>query len=513
MEFRGIVRDQENGSIIQGLDYDAYSPMAERQMRLILEDIASRHPCALVRVIHRTGIVPVGEAAIYVGVAGKHRSEAFAMLVQFMDRLKQDVPIWKARALGTPAPHSNASSNLAGDAVHTAAEVIKLVRDLCHPLESEPAPLADALGRVLAQPVVAQEPQPAFDRSSVDGYAVRLDDGASHFQVVDEIRAGDWKPQALGLGQAVRIATGAALPARGLRVIMKEDVRAENGTIALLASDGAANIRFRGEDADAGQELVSRGTALHPGTLALLASVGCVQPLVSRLPRVVHIATGNEIVNPEHAPAPGQIRDSNSILVRAFLSQWGIRPEQERSGEDEQAIWKTLELHKENLELLLISGGASVGEHDFTRRVLERVGFRILVSKTNARPGKPLVVAQRGSALAFGLPGNPLAHFVCLNLYVRAALEAWSGLSATNRFEKGRLACDLDPGSSSRHTFWPAYWQLDGGVPELTPLRWSSSGDLTALATANALIHIQSNSRKLCQGAEVEFLSTTRSIT
>jgi molybdopterin molybdotransferase len=246
---------------------------------------------------------------------------------------------------------------------------------------------------------------------------------------------------------------------------------------------------------------------LQPGTVGLLASVGCAQLLVSRLPRVLHIATGNEIVLPEQVPAHGQIRDSNSSLIRSFLNQWGVTPEQKRVAEDKNAIHCALRTPRSAYDLLLVSGGASVGEHDFTRRLLEEAGFTIHVSKTRARPGKPLIVAQRGGILAFGLPGNPLAHFVCLNLYVRAALEAWSGQSQKTSFQRGQLAEDLPAGGNARETFWPARWQLDGGSAKLMPLRWSSSGDLTALATANALIRVGSGEQELKRGSRVEFLT------
>jgi molybdopterin molybdotransferase len=159
-------------------------------------------------------------------------------------------------------------------------------------------------------------------------------------------------------------------------------------------------------------------------------------------------------------------------------------------------------------DLLLISGGASVGEHDFTSRLIERLGYTIRVSKTNARPGKPLIVGQRGHALAFGLPGNPLAHFVCLNLYVRVALEAWSGLAHRPVFHRGILAADLDAGGEARETFWPARGQDDDEGASLVPLRWASSGDLTSLATANALLRLAGGCGKLARGTPVQFAST-----
>lgn len=403
--------------------------------------------------------------------------------------------------------------NLASETTLTAsaAQVIALLGELCRPLETERVPLADALGRVLREPVCAPEDQPLFDRSSVDGYAVRLDDSTTAFRVVNEIRAGDWKPRELQPGEAVRIATGGALPGDGLRVLMKEDVRVEDDTLIVSRPDNQRNIRFRGEDARAGQVLVEAGSVLEPGTLGLLASVGCAQPLVTRLPRVLHIATGNELVPPDQTPGRGQIRDSNSTLVRAFLGRWGVLPEQARVGEDRAAIQAAITHGRwpmATCDLLLISGGASVGEHDFTRRLLEESGFKIHVSKTTARPGKPLIVAQRGHTLAFGLPGNPLAHFVCLNLYVRAALEAFARQSSRFEFHRGVIATDLAAGGNVRETFWPGHWHVADGTAALTPLPWNSSGDLTSLATANALIRVAGGAGRLKRGQRVEFVFT-----
>ena len=521
VEFRGVVRGGENGQPIAALEYEAYAPMAEREMRRLLVELAAQHPCLSARVIHRVGIVPVGEAAIYVGIAGRHRAEAFALLAQFMDRLKQDVPIWKRRAIAetpkvgrvTPCASEDVAPTGAPPDIRRAAsasEVLALVRQLCVPLEAGRVSLGDAVGRVLREPACASEDQPPFDRSSVDGFAVRLDDPATQFRVVDEIRAGDWKPRALQPGETMRIATGGALPGDGLQVVMKEDARVEADQLTVLRRNDERNIRFRGEDARAGQVLVEAGVILQPGTLALLASVGCAQPLVTRPPRVRHIATGNEIVSPDQMPVRGQIRDSNSTLVSAFFGRWGIVPEQVRVGEEAAAIDAALRTSHSTIDLLLISGGASVGEHDFTRGLLERAGFTIHVSKTTARPGKPLIVAQRGGTLAFGLPGNPLAHFVCLNLYVRAALEAFAGQSDKTAFVTGVLAADLAAGGHARETFWPARWMLQDGSAMLTPLRWSSSGDLTSLATANALIRVSAGVGQFQRGSRVEFVRTER---
>lgn len=550
VEFRGVVRGEENGAAIAALEYEAYSPMAEQQMRRIIEEFAWRQPCLAARVIHRIGVIPVGEAAIYVGIAGKHRAQTFALLGEFMDRLKVDVPIWKRRVIPAVAvaqdykpavsPTSKSAAGVSQGSLRAGGstagletrdtadleicatartgnpatglnDVLAQVRSACQLLEAERVELSSAIGRVLREEVCAPEDQPAFDRSAVDGFAIRADDPAQEFQIVDRLRAGDWHPRELALGETVQIATGGALPGAGLQVVMKEDVRVTGERVAVLRREGAGYIRSRGEDCRAGDVLVAAGTRLSAGGAGLLASLGAVRPLVTRLPRVLHLATGNEIVPPEQMPSRGQIRDSNSTLVRTFFEQWGVTPVQLRVGEDRTAIeaalanspWPIAEC-----DVVVISGGASVGEHDFTRGLLEQFGFTVHVSKAATRPGKPLIVAQRGRTVAFGLPGNPLAHFVCLNLFVRAALEKLLGLPEHDPFATAVLAENLEGDSNARETLWPAVVRCEAGRMRATPLRWSSSGDLTCLATANALLRVAPGTGLLLAGTEIPFATT-----
>lgn len=402
------------------------------------------------------------------------------------------------------------SSSVVSPRPATVDETLAAIREFCVALATERVQTGDANGRTLREVVHAPEDQPPFDRSSVDGFAIRLDDSATHFRIVDRIRAGDWKPRPLQAGEAIQIATGGALPTTDLQVVMKEDTRLVGDELELLERSEERNIRFRGEDARAGSPLVTAATRLGPGTLALLASIGHVKPLVTTLPRVLHVATGNEIVPPEHSPKTGQIRDSNSTLVRAFLKQRGIIPDQIRTGEDRAAIERALQSvdSAAGPDLLLISGGASVGEHDFTRSLLEDLGYTIRISRTTTRPGKPLIFGTRGKSVAFGLPGNPLAHFVCLYLYVGAALHGFSGEASPFGFSKGALAEEFIPNSNARETLWPARLTLKDGCLQLAPLPWRSSGDLTSLATANALVRIPPGSGKLLPGARLWFQST-----
>jgi molybdopterin molybdotransferase len=226
--------------------------------------------------------------------------------------------------------------------------------------------------------------------------------------------------------------------------------------------------------------------------------------------QVLHFTTGDEIISPEQKPKPGQIRDSNSILIQALLEKCGCEVVQKHLPEDfaeAKAAIETSFLQPSAFNLILVSGGASVGDKDFTRPLLEWLGFEIIFNRVNIRPGAPLIFGMNGSRVAFGLPGNPLSHFVCFHLFVAAAVAKLTGAHAKN-FSAGKLASTLDDEPNPRETLWPARSEVRNGKMELHPLRWSSSGDVTALPKTNALIRVSPNAGSLAAGAQINFLPT-----
>lgn len=361
-------------------------------------------------------------------------------------------------------------------------DVWDLLRCGIVPREAGSVELAEADGRVLRQEVRATEDLPAFDRSAVDGHVVHKDDQSTEFAVSGEIRAGDTPPRRLKAGDALRIATGAAVPENG-EVVMLEDSTEAAGMVR-FARRGRSHVRRRGEDARAGDRLLAAGTVLGAGAIGLLASVGCSRPMVTRGLEALHVATGNEIVDAGQNPSIGQVRDSNSPLVAAWARQRALRLEQKRVGESAEALRDAIEGRR---DLLLVSGGASVGGHDCTEEVLRAVGFAILVTKVAVRPGKPLIVGRRGDEWVFGLPGNPLSHFVCLNVFVDVALAAMRGSPSAPMVWHARLLSGIE--GNPRETWWPVAEESDG----LRPLGWTSSGDLTALGAANGLARVPSS--------------------
>jgi len=515
-EFAGVVRAAENGQTIDALEYEAYSPMAEGQMRRILESLAERFPCLAARIIHRIGTIPVGETAIYVCIASKHRGEAFSMLAEFMNRLKQDVPIWKVLAHGrgveqAPSTCCQPVKTAGRSDVRSLDEALGEISSRCQPLPGVRAPLAESSGRILLETVLAAEDLPAADKSTRDGYAILENDPSEALRIVDTIHAADWKPRQLKTGEAVRIATGGSLPCDAARVVMQEHVERDGDRIRIVRREGPSNIRKRGEEMRSGQPVLSAGTMLNAGAMAMLATVGCVQPLVSQKLRVAHFTTGDEIVSPDKKPAPGQIRDSNSILIRGLLQAFPCELVQAHLPENFEQAKQEISAFRFPLsafDLVLVSGGASVGEKDFTRPLLEWLGFEIVFNRVNIRPGAPVIfgLANDGRRVAFGLPGNPLSHFVCYEIFVAAAVRRLVGADAVG-FRRGRLVSGLEEASNPRETLWPGRRELAGDGWSLTPLPWSSSGDVTSLVRANALIRVPAGSDAMVAGAEVEFIS------
>ncbi len=352
------------------------------------------------------------------------------------------------------------------------------------PLEPMRMPLADVLGAVLREDAHAREDMPAFDRSAMDGYAVG--EGAGKFRIVGEVRPGVRAEFSVGLGECARIFTGAEIPPGAGRVMMQEDVTVEDGWMT-PGPDAAGNfIRHRGEDARAGDVLLRSRLRLGPAEIGLLASMGHVQPLVTPPCMVAHFATGDELVDPAETPGPSGLRDSNSALVRAFVeSHDGVMVSQERLGDDAALLTRKLAV---DCDIVLISGGASVGAYDFGKTALENAGFELQFPRVNLRPGKPLVFALRGRQAAFVLPGNPLSHLTVLHCIVRVAFERLAGIEPAWSVVNARLREGIRIGGDGRDTLWPAHVEMVDGEPVVRALRWQSSGDITGMAGLNAFI-------------------------
>jgi molybdopterin molybdotransferase len=379
------------------------------------------------------------------------------------------------------------------------------------PLSPELLPLAQAHGRVLRESIASAEDMPPFDRSAMDGYAIGVDDPADEFEVVAEIRAGQAIERQLQLGQAIRIFTGARLPGAGLKVVMQEHVEAHGRRIRLLKCTAVSNVRLRGEDARSGEVLLKPGTTLDATGVALLASVGKTSLLVSKQPEILHLTTGDEIVPPEQTPGSGQIRNSNASLISALCREHGVDTVSHfHAGDDLPALFQIVsEAKAKTYDLVLISGGSGGGDYDFSAELFRHLQATIHFREVNVRPGKPLIfgTASGGPAaqIIFGLPGNALSHFVCFHLFVRHALDRLLARpSPTPTW--GFLAESMSDTLNARETWWPAQTGLKEGRLECRALPWKSSGDITRLPAANALIQVPASTSHLAAGTMVELL-------
>lgn len=291
-------------------------------------------------------------------------------------------------------------------------------------------PLGDALGLVLATHLKAPEPFPSFDNSAVDGYAVPTLEAQS-FRVQGEIRAGDNPKQRIKAKHAFRIFTGAPVPPGTAAVVMQENTVCNGATLQLTQPvKPQANVRFRGEDLQRGDRVLAAGCQLDPQHLALLAALGITKVPVIPAARVSILATGSELVPPASKPRRGQIRASNPLLLESMVRQLGAKPTVLSTvGDSRAAIRRQLERGL-NSDVLLISGGISVGKYDHVREVLHSLGVREIFWKVDIKPGKPVYFGKIGRTLVFALPGNPVSVFVTFEEFVRPALLKLMGRDA-----------------------------------------------------------------------------------
>jgi molybdopterin molybdotransferase len=303
------------------------------------------------------------------------------------------------------------------------------------PLAAEDVPIRDALGRVLAEDVTAAHDVPPFANSAMDGFAVRSADGDGPRRITGESRAGAPAHARLGEGEAIRISTGAAVPEGADAIVQVERTTEENGTVRV---DGqvapGANIRHPGEDLRAGDAVLDSGVRLGPAELGVAIGAGRGTVRCAAVPRVAIVGTGDELVRPGEPLGPGQIHESNTIALAALATTDGARVVSNELAPDEAAATeRALAAALQDADLVLVSGGVSVGPHDHVKPTLERLGVAERFWRVALRPGKPTWFGTRGQTLVFGLPGNPVSALVTYVLFGRLALAALQGAPPPRR--------------------------------------------------------------------------------
>ncbi|MGH7024680.1 MAG: molybdopterin molybdotransferase MoeA [Caulobacteraceae bacterium] len=369
-----------------------------------------------------------------------------------------------------------------------------------------------AIGRVLAEPVLAARDQPPFDASAMDGYAARLGDGADSFEVVGESAAGRPFVGHVGAGQTVRIFTGAEVPP-GCAVIVQERARREGSHVRFdgVVPSEPTNVRPRAGDFAAGDTLLAAGVRLDAWRLGLAAAAGRAAAEVYPQPRVAILSTGEEIVP---AGTPGtlssQIFDSNGPSLAALVSRWGGQPiGLAPVGDDEDGIVAAVEAAP--AELIVAVGGASVGDYDLVKPALRRLGLELVVESISLRPGKPTWFGKLADGRrVLGLPGNPASALAAAELFLRPLLAAWQGADATLRLERARLARPLPETGPREHWMRACLESGDDGSLRAVPFTDQDSSLVSVFASADALLRRPAGAPAAGVGDVVEVLRLDR---
>jgi molybdopterin molybdotransferase len=396
--------------------------------------------------------------------------------------------------------------------VVTVEKALEIVLAHTPTLPAEQALIDGALGRVLAEDVAADHDLPPFDRSAMDGYAVRAADAVSAPTVLDvvaQVRAGESFDRPLAAGQAVQVMTGAPVPTGATAVIPVEKTRALDGgrrVELLAAAEPAAHISRQGCEVRAGDVVLQAGATIDPASVAVLAAVGRGRVAVGRRPTAAVLSTGDELVDVWETPGRAHIRNSNGYAVAA-QARWagadvrslGVVPD------DADRIAAAVREGFRS-DVLVISGGVSAGAFDLVEEVLARFDTGLLFTRVAVKPGAPLVFGRRGDRLVFGLPGNPVSAQVTFELFVRPALLRMQGARVVTRPPVQVALAEAVTNRSGRRAYSPARIRWHEGRLQAWPVASQGSADLVAHARANAMVMLDAEKRRAEAGETVDAL-------
>lgn len=370
-------------------------------------------------------------------------------------------------------------------------KVIASVRSLRPPLATESVELSRACGRVLAQPINADRDYPPFDRSIRDGFAVRAEDAkpGATLRCIGEIKAGSGFDGTVGPGECVQIMTGAAVPQGADAVVMIEHVSIDGDRIMLSRpAIPGQSIVARAKEARAGQQLIAAGRRLGYAEMALAGQVGSHHVNVFKRPRAAILSTGDEVVDVAAIPGPLQVRNGNSIAIGTLAALTGAEGESLGNAPDEKKELRARMERGLEANLLIISGGVSMGKYDLVEMVLGELGTQFAYDSVAIRPGRPAVFGVCRGKPVFGLPGNPVSTMVTFELFVVPAIDILSGAEPRPLpVFRARLTHALHERAELTH-FLPARVENVRGEPEVSALPWQGSGDVVAVAESNAFV-------------------------
>jgi molybdopterin molybdotransferase len=374
-------------------------------------------------------------------------------------------------------------------------------------LSGEAVPVWDAAGRVTAEPARALVDLPPFPSSAMDGFAVRAADLPGTLPVVEHVAAGRPASQVLRAGEAMAISTGGVVPDGADSVVPIEYVVQHDNSIDVAeAVASGAHVRPRGGDVAAGDLVVDGAVRIGAVQLGALAASGVAAVLCARRPRVTILATGSELARPGEELGPGQVYESNGLMLAAALAAAGADIEVLPAVADDESAHREALEHGLAADVLVTSGGVSVGPHDLVRQIAAELGVDEVFWRVAIKPGKPVSFGVRGATLVFGLPGNPVSSLVGCELFAKPAVRALQGLrEPLPRLEPGRLASSLRR-NIARDEFVRARSHLDRDGAVLEPLTGQESHMIVRAASADALVHVPRGEGELKAGGAISWL-------
>ena len=379
------------------------------------------------------------------------------------------------------------------------------------PLEKGQRPLTESQGLALSEDILAPHGMPLFDNSAVDGYAVQAADLADasrenpvRLKKLGYISAGDSGEDSICSGQCVQIATGAPLPPGADAAVMKEDIELEESHVRFFQSiPKTENVRFQGEDIPEGRIVIPAGTVIGPAQMAVLATFGFAKVPVRRVPKVSIVSTGSELVDVEEKPQAGQIRESNRYMLAGMVKQESCKLLKMSMVPDVPEILKQEFEAALQADVLLVSGGMSVGDKDYAKPVLKEMGVEEIFWKIKFKPGKPLFFGRRGKTLVFGLPGNPASSYVLFEEFVRPALRQMMGRRILEESMVKAILEESITKTYKRMHFMRGQLHEKNGKFRVRPLKFQGSHSIGSLVESNALIRVEANSPVLPKGSQV----------
>lgn len=363
-------------------------------------------------------------------------------------------------------------------------------------LDAEHVDFESSLNRVLAEDVISDMDMPPFDKSAMDGYACRRDDLGNELTVIETIPAGSMPQESITKNQCSKIMTGAPVPTGADCVIMKEYVETvSENSIKFTADKTNNNICIKAEDIKVGDIVLHKGEIIAPQHIAVLASVGCTQPLVVRQPKVAVIATGTELVDPAEKPGISQIRNTNAFQLAAQIEKAGASATNYGiAGDTMEQIDSVFKKALSENDVVIVSGGVSVGDFDFVPDIFKKNGVNMLFEKVAVKPGKPTVFGTSGQKFCFGLPGNPVSTFVLFEVLVKHFLFRLMGYD----FKPVNLQIPVDQdiiSKKAKRLRWIPIEITDSAT--VRPIEYHGSAHINSLCNADGLICLEVGVREI----------------